>query len=530
MFNQKLADDVIRFFSRRLKHTKGTYAGRPFTPIPYQEKLLRDIFGTVKANGFRQYTTVYAETPKKNGKSELGAGVGLAGLFLDNEPGAEVYAVAKTRGQAGKVFGVAAQMVRSDALLSAEARIVDSTKTIYLKNDPTSYFKVLSADASIEDGCNPHMVIFDELHRQTNRDLWDIFKYGKGTRSQPLLFAITTAGVSGHSPICEDQHDYARRILQGTITDPSFYPALYCIDEEEDWTFEGEPADPETGREATGWFKANPALGYFLDIEVLREDFKTALQMPSEQNSFRRFRLSQWVAQETRAIPMDKWKACGRGFKLADLAGRDCYGGLDLSTTKDLTAFLLIFPIDGNYIWLPFIFVPDEDLVKRSRRDNVPYDLWAKQGFVHLTPGNEVDYKFVEKKIQDCADTYNIREVGYDSWNATSVVRDLINDGLKMIPIRQGYGSLNAPTGEALSWIKTGKMIHDNNPCLSWMADCMSLMSDPAGNIKPKKVDRMKSSKRIDGMAAAINATARIIVTDDYKQSGYAKHGLRSIG
>jgi phage terminase large subunit-like protein len=529
MFNDKLADDVIRFFSRRLTHTKGIYAGRPFIPIPWQEELLRDVFGTVKTNGFRQYTTAYVEMGKKNGKSELGAGIGLAGLFLDNESGAEIYSVARTRNQAGNVFRVAAQMVRNDPLLMAESRIVDSTKTIYLRHDPSSYFKILSADADIEDGCNPHMVIFDELHRQTNRDLWDVFKFGKGTRAQPLLFAITTAGVSGRSPICEQQHDYARRLLQGTFQDPTFYPAIYSIDEQEDWTYQGEPE--HDGKPATGWYRANPALGYFLSLETLREDFKTALEMPAEQNSFRRFRLSQWVSQETRAIPMDKWNACGQGFSVAELAGKECFGGLDLSTTKDLTAFVLVFPQDGKYLWLPFLFLPEDDLQKRSRKDNVPYDLWAKQGFIFLTPGNEVDYGFVRKKINDCAEIYNIREIGYDAWNATSIVHDLMGDGMTMVPIRQGFGSLNAPTGEVLSMIKSGRLVHNNNPCLNWMADCLSLKQDPAGNIKPTKPDRNKTSKRIDGIAAGINATARILVSQAFKEeSVYDTRGPRIAG
>jgi phage terminase large subunit-like protein len=515
MLNEKLADEAVQFFRRRLTHTKGIYAGQPFIPIPWQEKVIRDIFGTVKPNGFRQYTTAYVEMGKKNGKSEIGAGIGLYGLFMDNEPGAEIYSVARTRNQAGNVFRVAAQMVRNDPLLSAESRIVDSTKTIYLRNDPNSYFKILSADADIEDGCNPHMVIFDELHRQTNRDLWDVFKYGKGTRSQPLLFAITTAGVSGASPICEQQHDYARRLLQGTFSDPTYYPVIYSIGEDEDWTFEGEPA--QDGKSATGWYKANPSLGHFLSIETLREDFKTALEMPAEQNSFRRFRLSQWVSQETRAIPMDKWNACGQGFNVAELAGKECFGGLDLSTTKDLTAFVLVFPRDGKYLWLPFLFLPEDELLKRARKDNIPYDLWAKQGFIHLTPGNEVDYGYVRRKIDACAGIYNIREVGYDRWNATSIVHDLADDGITMVPIGQGYATMNAPTGELLSMIRSGRLVHNNNPCLNWMADCMSLKQDPAGNIKPSKPDRNKTGKRIDGIVAGIDAIARVIVTKEYK-------------
>lgn len=510
MFDEDVANEYVEFFEKRLNHTEGIQARQKFALADWEKKIVQELFGTLKPNGKRQYTIAYIEVPKKNGKTTLAAGIILAGLLFDMEPGAQVYSAASTRDQATIVFRIVAQMVRLDNELSSMCRIVDSTKTIYLRDEPNSFYRAISADAGIQDGMNPHVVVFDELHRQKNRDLWDVFRYGSPTRSQPLLFAITTAGIIGESPICEEQHDYARRILEGSIKDPSYYPVIYGLDDKEDWTKEGEPA--KGGKPATGWYKANPALGEYLPIERIRDEFRTALEMPTEQNSFRRFRLNQWVGQETRAIPMDQWNACGTGFNISELAGKECIGGLDLSTTKDLTAFVLIFEIDEKYLWLPFLFLPEDDLQKRSRKDNVPYDLWAKQQFIHLTPGNEVDYKYVRKTIADCASIYNIREVCYDEWNATSIVHDLTDDGLTMVPIRQGYKSMNAPTAELLSMIRTGRLVHNNNPCLNWMADCFAVKQDPAGNIKPSKPDRKKSKKRIDGIVAGINALARIIV------------------
>lgn len=513
MSGKTKGEDGVRFFERRLTHTKGSFARKPFILPPWQKRIVSDIFGTCKPNGMRKINTAYVEVPKKNGKSELGAGVALAGLLLDDEPGAEVYSAASTRDQATIVFRVAAQMVRQDPILNSMCRIVDSTKTIYLKDAPDSFYRAISADAGIQDGINPHVVVFDELHRQRNRDLWDIFRYGSPTRDQPLLFAITTAGIIGESPICEEQHDYARRILQGTFSDPTYYPVIYGLDDDEDWTFEGEPG--RGSKPPTGWYKANPALGDFLPIDRIRNEFQTAIEMPSQQNSFRRFRLNQWVGQEFRFLPMEHWKLCGEPFSAQDLVGCECFGGLDLSTTRDLTAFALVFRRGDLFFVLVHCFIPGDDLRERSRKDNVPYDLWASQGLVHVTPGNQVDYGYVRKVINDLAKLYDIREIGFDRWNATQIVQDLMGDGLTMVPIGQGYVSMNAPTAELLALVKDHRLRHNGNPVLSWMADCMSVKQDPAGNLKPAKPDRMKSKKRIDGIAAIIDALARVIVAED---------------
>lgn len=516
MFRPDIAQIYVNFFERMLTHTKGKFARQKFILSPWQKTIIEDLFGTVRANGKRQYRTAYVEIPKKNGKSELAAGIALAGLIIDEEPGAEIYSAAATRDQAAIVFRTAAQMVRQNERLAELCRIVDSTKTIYLKEEPSSFYKAISADAGTQDGINPHMVVFDELHRQTKRDLWDVLTYGSDTREQPLLFAITTAGISGESPICEQQHEYARRILDGVFKDPTFYPVIYSIGQQEDWTFEGEPAKGK--KPATGWYKANPALGDFLPIEPVRRAAEKAKELPTEQNAFRRLRLNQWVGQETRYIPMDAWAACGQPFDLAELAGKPCYGGLDLSTTRDLTALVLVFQL-GELIYLvPHFWVPEEGLYQRGVRDRVPYDLWASQGLIHVTQGNQVDYGAIRKTTTDLAKLYDIREIGYDRWNATQLVQNLTDDGLVMVPIGQGYQSMNAPTSELLSLLKSGKMRHGNNPVLGWMADCMTVKQDPAGNVKPAKPDRIKSAKRIDGIVAAINGLARVIVTSEYKK------------
>jgi phage terminase large subunit-like protein len=505
----------VRLFERRLTHTKGQYARKPFMlGLEWQRRIVTEIFGTVKSNGMRQYTTAYVEIPKKNGKTELAAGIALGGLLVDEEPGAEVYMAASTRDQAGICFRVAAQMVRNNPALTRICRIIDSTKTIHLRDDPSSFLKAISADAGTQDGINPSMAVFDELHRQPNSDLWDVLAYGMATRRQPLLFAITTAGISGESPICEDQNQYARRVMDGTFQDPTFYPCIYGLDPEEDWTIEGEPANGD--RPPTGWYKANPSLGHHLPLEKVREEFGRAQSNPSQQNSFRRLRLNQWVGQEVRYLPMEYWRRCAESFNESDFAGARCFGGLDLSATQDITALVLIFERDGLFHLVPHFWLPEHELHLRSRKDKVPYDQWAARGLIHLTPGNQVDYAHVRATIAQLAKMYDIAEVGYDRWNATQIVQNLTDDGVKMIPIGQGFASMSAPTKELLRLLMLEKLRHNANPVLTWMADCFSVKQDPSDSVKPSKPDRRKSSKRIDGIVAVVNGLSRFIVSPTF--------------
>jgi phage terminase large subunit-like protein len=392
-----------------------------------------------------------------------------------------------------------------------------STKTISLKDDPECFYKAISADADIQDGINPHCAIFDELHRQKNRDLWDVLKFGMDTREQPLLWAITTAGVIGESPICEEMHDYALQILKGTFKDPSFYAVVYGLDRELDWTFEGHPEKWE-GKDkkkirlvapATGWYAANPALGDFLPVARVREACEEAKKVPSKQSSFRRFRLNQWVNQQSVWIPSHKWAACNDPFNLNDLAGKTCYAGLDLSTNLDITAFIKVFPIDEKIIVTCDFWLPQEDLHDRSVRDFVPYEVWATQGLLHLTPGNVIDYGFIEETIVKQGELYDIQEIGYDRWNASAIVTRLTAAGFKMIPIAQGYASMSSPTKELEKRIMEGSIQHGGNPVLAWMNDCCSVRADNKDNIIPTKPDRKKSSKRIDGIVALIMALDR---------------------
>jgi phage terminase large subunit-like protein len=530
--DQAKAQGAIDFFEGLLTHTKGSYARKQFLLPWWQKKIVSDVFGTLKRDSLRQYRTVYLEVPKKNGKTQLAAGFANYLLFADGEPGAEVYSAASTRDQASICFRAAAGMVRQCDVLDERCRIIDSTKVIYLKDDPNSFYKAISADADVQDGINPSGAIYDELHRLKHRDLWDVLEYGTATRDQPLIVVITTAGVVGKSPICEEMHDKAVQILKGTFKDPSFYAVIYGLEKDEDWTFEGEPAKFDRGgtkivKSATGWYKANPALGDFMKIEAVRKEVNDAKQIPSKQNSLRRFRFNQWTNAESIWIPSDKWALCGEPFNPDDLLGKTCYGGLDLSTVIDITASVLAFPMPEDEVWLlPEFWLPEEGLQERCRRDMVPYDVWAKQGFLKLTPGDVVDYAFIRQRIKEQFDLYGLVEIGHDPWNATDIVTRLTeDDGLTLVPIRQGWSSLSAPSKEFEKRVIGKKLRHNGNPILKWMMDCCSIRSDPAGNIKPVKPDRAKTSKRIDGIAAAIMAIDRL-TRNENGPSVYEERGL----
>lgn len=501
MFDEAKAKRTINFINA-LKHTKGSWHGVPFELLPWQEKIMSDIFGTVKENGFRQYNTAYVEIPKKNGKSELAAGVALYLTCGDNEWGAEVHGCASDRQQASIVFDVAVDMVDQCPALKKRIKPIMSVKRLVYK--PTnSYYQVLSSEAFTKHGLNVHGVIFDELHAQPNRDLFDVMTKGSGdARKQPLFFLITTAGTDRNS-ICYEQHQKALDILEGRKTDSTFYPCLYGIDDDDDWTDE------------KSWYKANPSLGHTIDIEKVRAAFQSAKENPAEENIFRQLRLNQWVKQSTRWMQMDKWDACDERIDLAYLKGRECYAGLDLSTTLDLTAFVLVFPPrnDGEkYIIVPYFWIPEDNLKQRVRRDHVPYDAWEAQGFIRTTPGNVVDYRRIEEDIKQIASEFVVKEIAYDRYNATQIILNLQDEGLTMIPFGQGFKDMSPPTKELYTLVLKNKIIHNAHPVLRWNFDNVCVETDAAENIK---LSKKHSTERIDGAVASVMALDRAIKNKD---------------
>ncbi|HEQ7722686.1 TPA: terminase large subunit [Streptococcus pyogenes] len=512
-YNKDLADYAVNFIEC-LSHTKGTWAGKPFKLLPWQEQIIRDLFGIVKKDGYRQFNTAYIEIPKKMGKSELAAAVALLLCCGDFEERAEVYGCAADRQQASIVFEVAADMVRMCPALNKRVKILASQKRIvYLPTN--SFYQVLSAEAYSKHGFNIHGVVFDELHTQPNRKLFDVMTKGSGdARTQPLYFLITTAGTDTNS-ICYETHQKAKDILEGRKVDPTFYPVIYGADENDDWT------DPLT------WKKANPSLGVTVPIEKVKMACESAKQNPGEENAFRQLRLNQWVKQAVRWMPMEKWDACSFVVNEEELEGRVCYGGLDLSSTTDLTAFVLVFPPvdeDDKYVILPYFWLPEDTISFRVRRDHIPYDIWERQEKIGTTEGNVVHYAHIEKFIERLGEKFNIKEIAFDRWGAVQMVQNLEAMGFTVVPFGQGFKDMSPPTKELMKLTLEQKIAHGGHPVLRWNMDNIFIRTDPAGNIK---ADKEKSTEKIDGAIATIMALDRAIRCGNVNiESVYDNRGL----
>ena len=511
-YDSEKADRAVAFINC-LSHTKGRWAGKPFVLLPWQEQIIRDIFGVVKADGKRQFSTAYIEIPKKQGKSELAAAVALYMLFADGEASPEVYGAAADRQQASIVFDVANKMVQQCPALAKRSKSLNANKRIVCPLN-NGFYQVLSAEVGTKHGLNVSALVLDEVHAQPNRKLYDVLTKGSGdAREQPLFFLITTAGTDTHS-ICYELHQKAKDILEGRKIDHSFYPVIYGADENDDWS------DPKV------WKKANPSLGHTITIDKVRQAYNEAKDNPADENAFRQLRLNQWVKQSVRWMPMDKWNACKTDFDEADLDGRVCYGGLDLSSTTDISAFVLVFPPtadDDRYYVLPYFWLPEETLDLRVRRDHVPYDIWNRQGYFNITEGNVIHYSYIEKCIEDLNERFNIREIAYDRWGATQMSQDLDEMGFTVIPFGQGFASMSPPTKELMKLVLEGKLAHNGHPVLEWNMDNIYVRTDPAGNIK---ADKEKSTEKIDGAVAMIMALDRAIRNGNSSESVYDTRGL----
>ena len=307
----------------------------------------------------------------------------------------------------------------------------------------------------------------------------------------------------------------AGNIQAGRKIDPTFYSVIYGAAEDEDWT------DPKV------WKKANPSLGITVGIDKVKAACESAKQNPGEENSFRQLRLNQWVKQSVRWMPMDKWDACAFPVNEDDLEGRVCYGGLDLSSTTDITAFVLVFPpIDDEdkYIVFPFFWIPEDNIDLRVRRDHVPYDLWERQGILLTTEGNVVHYGYIEQFIERLGERFNIREIAFDRWGAVQMVQNLEGMGFTVVPFGQGFKDMSPPTKELMKLVLERRIAHGGHPVLRWMMDNIYIRSDPAGNIKP---DKEKSTEKIDGAVATVMALDRAIrCGNDTSESIYDSRGL----
>ena len=537
-FSKEKAEQTLRFI-QSLKHTKGKWHGVNFTTLPWQEQAVADIFGTLKDSGFRQYNTAYIEIPKKNGKSELGAAIALKMLAADGEWAAEVYGCAADRSQASIIFDIAVDMVdQCPPLKKLIKPVLSQKRLVYM---PTkSFYQVLSAEAFTKHGLNVHSCIFDELHAQPKRNLYDVMTDGAGdARTQPLTFIISTAGDDAdRSSIGWEVHQMAVDVLNEVKKDPTFYSMIYGLDKENKRIWKGREfeviekniKDEKSWRSIWAsedtWSKINPSIDHTITMEKVQEQYTRAETNLSKEKNFRWLRLNSWEKVKLHKwISLDFWDLCKGKIDKEKLKGRNCYGGLDLSSTTDLTSFVLLFPPDDiNKKWmvLPFFWVPEDNVEERVRTDKVAYDAWAKQGYMKLTPGNVIDYDFIIKTIEDLANDYNIIQVGYDSWSAMQTAIKLEEKGLEMVEVRQGPKSMSPAMKKIEQIVRSKELNHGGQPVLRWNVGNVEVKSDESENIKPVK---SKSVERIDGLVAFVNAMARAIL-EEGNNNVYEDHDI----
>lgn len=496
-FNREAANAAISFFPFLILHD-GVNAGTPFQLLLWQKFVVGCLFGWIQADGRRRFRYSLVEVARANGKSPLAAGIGMLGLMgqgkIGREVGAQVYSAATTRDQAKIVFNDAVGMSMAEDSQLAPRLVKTVNNLAYHSN--SSFFRPLAAEANKMDGLRVHVALVDELHEHPDGEV--LAKLRTGMKStQPLLFMITTAGFDRHS-VCWEEHDYAVKVLEGVVTDDTYFAYIATLDDKDDWTDESV------------WPKANPSLGVTVRLETLRDECEKAKQIPGQQNSFKRLRLNLWTEASSRWITLETWDRNLSPIRpYSELVRAEAYVGLDLSTTKDLTACEIYFPdedgLGGDF--MHFYFVPEENIDQRSQNDGVPYRQWAQQGFITPTPGNVVDYVAIREVLNQLVeDGFDIKEVAYDPWNATTLISWLIDDGFLCVPVRQGFASLSAPTKEFEKRLIAGRFRGLSNPVARWAASNVTVDMDAAGNVKPSKA---KSVERIDPIVAMILAVDR---------------------
>lgn len=533
MFVQERADVACNFFEKLLKHTADDWYGKPFLLAPWEDEAISQIFGNVDDEGRRIIETVYLEVPKKSGKSEFAAGIILLALILETAPGCQIYGAASATRQALNVYRAATKMVEQEPILKARVRVLRGTNRIVKYSDPDSFYAAIAADGDLGDGVNPSVVVADEVHRWRTRkqiENWDVLSNGGITRRQTLTIAITTAGVQSESPLAWRLHEKTERIKAGIVSDPKFYGRIYAADKEDD------PAAVST------WIKAMPSLkqnGGFLDVEKVREKYE-AHASEGDLTSFKRYFLNIWDQKENRAIDMVKWDASTGPWKAAGMLkdagpvvvngqshprkakpfppefiarfiGRSCWAGVDVSMTTDFSAVALLFPDGDTYDVLPFFWMPDANLKQMERKLGMPLKQWAEQGFLELSSGEVIDYRLIRDRLEWAREMFDLQEVCWDPWNSRQISVPMIEDGFRCVEIRQGYASLSEATKTVIKTVVKGNLHHGGHPVLRWNAFCAATDTDGRDNIMFAKPDRIKTTSRIDGMAALVNAMARHI-------------------
>ena len=516
MFNQALADQHIEFIE--LLKLTGDFYGKPFRLLDWQRDVISQVYGTVKENGLRQYRYAYLEIPKKNGKTELIASLAIDHC-LNDAPSGQIYCCAADREQASLVFNAAVQKIQQDRCLSRIFKVVESQKKFF-NTETKTFVKVLSAEAYSKHGLNPTVVIFDELHALPSRDLWDVMTFGTGAaRDEQLVWVITTAGDDpDRKSIGWEQHEYARKVRDREIVDPTWFVRIY-----------GAPEDADIFDEAV-WYAANPSLGVTINIDNVRAEALAAKNSESAERLFRWLRLNQWVAlKRVGWLPVTLWDKTTGDWRRESMRGRRCYVGLDLSSTTDLTAIAALFPPrDGEVLWRFFMeaFIPEANMPEREKRDHVPFRAWVDQGYVQATPGDSIDYGYIAARLENLMREYEVLYICADPWRVEALEAHMSGTASdKVIRIPQTIEGMSPAMKEIERMMRGGEIEHEVNPCGRWTFGNVVVAMDGNENLKPNKA---RSIERIDPVVALINAMAAAIRMEN-KQSVYERRGLREL-
>jgi phage terminase large subunit-like protein len=493
-------DAAIRVvnFIELLKHSKGKWAGSYLVLEPFQHFIVCVLFGwKKKSNHKRRFRKAYIEKARKNGKTTLAAAIGNYCFTADNEAGAECYSAATKRDQAKISHSEATRQVKSSKALRKRVTIFANNMSIA---EEASKYVPLGADSKVEDGLNPSFALIDEYHAHPDDSMVNVLQSGMGAREQPLLYIITTSGFEKASA-CYRERETAVGVLENTIADDTYFSIIYTLDEKDEWTDENV------------WIKANPNLDVSVSKEFIRNQVREALDSPTKQNNVKTKNLNIWTQAITRWILAEKWDACSFSVDEESLRGRVCYGGLDLSTTIDITAIAYCFPPQDEsdkYKFIYRFFIPADNIIKREQKDKVPYSLWRDEGLIIATSGDVIDYDFVEAKIKEDGEKFDLREMAFDPHNAQEIINHITNAGItEMVPFRQGYITISDPSKAFERRVLKQEIAHSGNPVMKWMVACTEVKQDAHGNIIPVKPDRRASGKRIDGVIASIMALDR---------------------
>jgi phage terminase large subunit-like protein len=507
---------VIRFIERYFVHIKGDLAGHPILLDPWQKFWTAVLYGWRRNDGRRRFTRAYEEVARKNGKSTWKGPQGAYLFMMDGEAGAEVYAVATTREQAMTVFKPAFENFKrwrkKSPGIARSFRIFEGMNQERIEAG-SSVFKPIASNADAQDGFNPSAVLFDELHAQKSRDQWDVLESGFGARQQPLLSAITTAGFI-HDGICTEIRDYLVAVLEGARSDDDFFGYIYTLDEGD---------DPFAER---NWIKANPGIGSSKTIDYLRGMSRKAKALPSALANFKTKDLNIWCNDAEGWFDLAVWDKGKKKFCKELLAGRECYGGLDLASTLDLTAFALVFPpseVGGEWYVLVRTWCPREKVTTQAD-DAAPYERWSAEGWLEVTEGNVTDYAPVAQAVRDACSTYAVKEIGYDRWNALQLANELLEDGVPLVEIPQNTGGMYPGSKKLEELVYAKRLRHGGNPVLRWAAGNVALLHDSNDNFRPDK-KKSKKNGRIDPIVATVMALSRASVHVD-EGSIYEERGI----